>query len=316
MQKLDRGLTRRENSDEFAGAVLVARDGVVLLDKAYGFADLERRLPNTTSTRFQLASVAKTLTATAVMQLVVKGAIDLDAALPAYFADLPPAWQNVTVAQLLSHTSGIPDYFSFDEFETERDLTPEAILAAAYNYPLDFDPGTEFSYSNTGYVILGMLIEKVSGKSYAEFLRANVLDPAGMRDTGREDMVAPRAAGYRTYGEPAPMFPITNRLGDGDLYGTTGDLYKFDRALRDDTLLPRALREKMFTPVGNNHYGLGWEVQSWNGKRVLSHSGRINGFATEFLRFPDDDAVIVVLGNIESFDAVASAYELAAILFP
>lgn len=316
MQKLDRSLTRQTNAQEFSGVVLVARNGEIILKKAYGFADVKKEIPNTIDTRFQLASVSKTITATAIMQLVERGQINLEDPISTYLSSTPRTWRDITVEQLLAHTSGIPDYFSFDEFENEMNLTPDGIIRVAQTAPLDFEPGTAFEYSNTGFVLLGKIIENVSGKTYAQFLRENIFDPLQMDAMGRAEKNAPHATGYVSYGTPAQMFPITNALGDGDLYATVDDLYKFDRALSTEKILTRASREKMFASVGSNNYGLGWEVQKWNNKRVVSHSGGINGFATELMRFPDDDAVLILLSNLEDLDAPQTAFQLAEILFP
>lgn len=312
---MDAYFSARADADEFSGVVLVARNGEIILKKAYGMANVEKQIPNTTDTRFQLASVSKTLTATAIMQLVARGQLKLQSPISNQLPDTPRAWQTITVAQLLSHTSGIPDYFSFDAFDNEMNFTPDEIIRAAKNEPLDFDAGSDFEYSNTNYVLLGKIIENVSGKSYAEFLRENIFDPLQMNATGRAENNTPLARGYVAYAQSAKMFPITNALGDGDLLATADDLHKFDRALYDEKFLAREWREKMFAPVGKNNYGLGWEVGEWNGKRVVSHSGGINGFATELMRFPDDDAVIVILSNFETFDSTQAAYELAEILF-
>lgn len=311
---LDEHLTALAEMDEFSGVVLAARDGEIVLRQAYGFADVAREIPNTVETRFQIASVGKTLTATAIMQLVQRGQLHLQSPISNYLPDLPRAWRSVTVEQLLAHTSGIPDYFSFGEFENEMNLTPEGVITIAKKYPLDFDAGSDFEYSNTNYVLLGKIIENVSGETYAEFLRENIFDRLQMNATGRDENNAPLAVGYVAFAQPARTFPITNALGDGDLLSTVDDLYKFDRALYDENFLTRELRERMFAPIGKNHYGLGWEVETRHGKRIVSHSGGINGFATELMRFPDDDAVIIVLSNLEASDAAQTAYELAEIL--
>lgn len=315
MRKLDRYLTRRTNNDEFSGVALVAQHGTLLLEKAYGFADVDKQIPNTVETRFQLASVSKPLTASAVMLLVERGQVRLDAPISTYVADTPAAWHSITVQQLLSHTSGLPDYFSFDEFADELNLTTDGIIAVAKKYPLESEPGSEYLYSNTGYVLLGKLIENVSGQPYGAFLRENLFDPLQMAATGREENTM-TAVGYVRPNKPARMFPITNALGDGDVWTTVGDLYKFHRALQDGTILTPASREKMFTPIGENHYGLGWEVQTWNDRRVLSHNGSINGFVTELMRFPEDDTVIILLSNLETVDIVQTAWALAEIILP
>lgn len=315
-QKLDRYLTRRTKDKEFSGVVLVAQNGTVLLKKAYGFADATNKIPNTVDTRFQLASVSKPLTASAVMLLVERGQIKLEAPLSTYLNDMPAEWRTITVQQLLSHTSGIPDYFTFDEFTDELNLTTDGIIAVAKKYPLDFDPGTDYGYSNTGYILLGKIIEIVSGKAYGAFLRENLFDPLHMDATGRDENNTPLAIGYTSPDAPARMYPITNALGDGDFWTTVDDMYKFDRALHDGTILTPASREKMFTPIGENNYGLGWEVQTWNDKPVLSHSGGINGFATELMRFPEDDTVIIILSNFESADTVQMAWDLAKMVLP
>lgn len=315
-QSLERYLARQANRNHLSGVVLVARRGEILAHRAYGMADAGRNIANTTDTRFQLASLGKTLTATALMKLVAQNKINLRSPVSGYLPAIPPAWQNITVEQLLAHTSGIPDYFTFDEFADTKNLTADEILRVAKNYPLDFEPGAEFGYSNTGYVLLGKLIQVVSGQSYAEFMRRAIFDPLQMNATGRDDDNAPVARGYAAPDTPADVYPITNALGDGDFLSTAADLYKFDRALYDDQFLAPAWREKMFTPIGDNHYGLGWEVQTWNGKRVVAHSGGINGFDTQLMRFPDDDAVIILLSNNEAYDTTQAAWEMAALLFP
>lgn len=314
--QIDSYLTELAENDEFAGVVLVARGGDIILKKAYGPADYDKGIANTTDTRFQLASVAKTLTATAVMLLVERGQINLDAPISEYIADVPLAWRQITVTQLLSHTSGIPDYFSYDEFLTEKELTPDGVIAVAKTYPLDFAPGSQFEYGNTNYVLLGKIIERASGKTYGAFLREAIFDPLGMLATGREENSTPVAVGYSSFAERATIYPITNALGDGDLLSTVDDMYAFDRALYDDRLLTNESREKMFTAVGNNHYGLGWEVQDWKERRVLAHSGDINGFTGELLRLPDDDAVVIVLSNYGSFDSAGAAWAIAEMMFP
>lgn len=315
MQKLDKYLTRRVKSDDFAGVVLVAQGGTILLEKGYGFADSAKKIPNTTDTRFQLASVSKTLTATAVMTLVERGKLDLQAPVSKYLADTPKIWQSITLQELLSHTSGIPDYFTFDEFNGVFDLTPDGIIAVAKKYPLSFDPGTDYEYSNTGFVILGKIIENVTGMSYGAYMRQTIFDPLQMKATGRDENNIPLAVGYASHGRRAKIYPITNELGDGDFLSTVDDMYRFDRALYGETIVSKSVRERMFTSIGDNNYGLGWEVDTWKGKRVVSHSGGLNGFATEFMRFPDEDAVIIILSNLENFDATQAAWALAKIVF-
>ncbi len=314
-QELDSYLTAIADEDEFSGAVLVARNGEIVLERAYGLADVANQLPNTRETRFQLASAAKPLTATAVMMLVQQNKLALDTRISEYLPTSPETWQNVTVRQLLSHTSGIPDYFTFDEFDGEKNLTPDAIIAAAKTQPLEFGPGSDFDYSNTNYVLLGKLIETASGQSYGEFLRQNIFDPLDMTATGRDNGNEPTALGYLAYDEPAETSPITNALGGGDLYSTVGDMYKFDRALDGDHLLSAAAREGMYAG-GKYNYGLGWETQEWDGRRVVSHNGGIEGFRSQFTRLPDEDAVIIILSNLESFDTSQAAQDMLQMMYP
>lgn len=306
---------RRAEDQEFSGAALVARRGTILLEKAYGLADTQNNILNTVETRFQIASVSKTLTATAIMLLVERGKLNLQSPISTYLPNLPSAWSRVTVEHLLAHTSGIPDYLSFDEFTDPMNLTSDEVIRVAGTYPLDFEPGSEYEYSNSGYVLLGKIIESVSAQTYSDFLRQNIFEPLDMRATGRDRDNAPLAVGYASFDQPARTYLITNTLGDGDLLSTVGDLYKFDRALYGEALVPSAAREKMFTPIRKNNYGYGWEIQAWNGRRVVSHTGSMNGFASVLMRFPDDDAAIVLLSNIESFDAGQAAYEIADMLW-
>lgn len=314
-QAIDQYFSDQLAGGTFSGVVLVAHNDEMILHQAYGMADRERKVPNTDDTRFQIASVGKTITATAIMLLAARGEIDLHDPISTYLPETPKKWQDITVRQLLSHMSGITDYLSLDEFYDETHLTAEGILRGMKKHPLDFDPGSGYAYSNTNFILLGKIIEAVSGKTFAEFLRAHIFDPLGMNSTGRDDKNAPNAVGY-SEGAPDDVYDITNALGDGDLWVTTGDLYKFDRALRNDVFLARGWRERMFKPIDDNEYGLGWEAQTWNDKRYVYHNGSVPGFSTEFMRLPDDNAVIIILSNNYEFEAEDAAWDIAAMLFP
>jgi CubicO group peptidase (beta-lactamase class C family) len=292
----------------FMGAMLVARDGKILFENGYGWANAEWQVPNTARTKFRLGSVTKQFTAVAVLQLVEKGKIALDDPVSKYYAAAPEAWSKVTVFHLLTHTSGIPSYTGLPGFiqNKARDpLTPEAIVKLSHDLPLEFAPGEKFAYNNTGYVLLGYIIEKVSGMRYADYLRRNVFDPAGLADTGYDvsgEVLSRRASGYSGTVNAlrnCKYLDMTLPFAAGALYSTVEDLFRWDQALYSEKLISAASREKMFTPFKNN-YGFGWAITKSDGRLQQAHGGGIFGFNTYVLRSPEDRIYVAVLSNLES----------------
>lgn len=290
---------------EFMGAVLVARDGEILFDKGYGSANLEWKIANDGDTKFRLGSVTKQFTGVAILLLQERGKLTLDAPVKTYLPDAPAAWDKITVRHLLTHSSGIPNFTSFPDYGSTKTLpaTHATLIARFRDKPLDFAPGEKFSYSNSGYVLLSAMIEKLSGQSYAEFVAANLFKPLGMADTGYDShaMILPRrAAGYA----PAKDGPVntdyismTIPQGAGALYSTTRDLLKWQRGLYGGKLLKPASLATFRTPYKSG-YALGVGVQSADGVTTIEHGGGIEGFNTSLAYDPDRKITVVVLGNL------------------
>jgi len=292
---------------KFSGSVLAARDGKVLLSKGYGMANLELDVPNTPQTKFRLGSITKQFVTAAILQLEEKGKLSVADPVCKYVPDCPAAWGKITIHHLMSHTSGIPNFTSFPDYPKTWMLPsrPEQTLLRFTDKPLDFEPGTKWSYSNSGYILLGYILEKASGMRYEDYLRKNVLDPAGMADSGHdthEEILKNRATGYsRGSGEKwvnSAYHDMSIPIGGGDLYSTVEDMYKWDQALTPGRVLSGESLRRALTPV-KNRYGYGWGIDKQYGRPRYSHGGGINGFSTFFARFPEEKAVVVVLGNTD-----------------
>lgn len=295
----------------FSGTVLVARDGKPVFRKAYGLANWEWNIPNTPDTKFRIGSITKQFTATAILQLAEAGKLSVDDPVSKYYADAPAAWSGITIKHLLTHSSGIPSYTSIPHFfeqEARRDRTPEEIVKLTADKPLEFAPGSKFAYDNSGYVLLGYIIEKISGERYADYLQHHIFDPLGMTSTGfdvSETILPKRAAGYsRDKGKigNTAYLSMTEPFSAGSLYSTVDDLLIWDRALQAGKLLGPASFQAMFTDYGHG-YGYGWFVGNVLGHQHISHGGGINGFVTAFDRYPKDKLTVVVFSN-EDFASV------------
>src|SRR5687768_8808019 len=286
-------------AERFSGAILVARDGKVLVSKGYGMADVENDVPNTPETRLRLAPTTKQFTAAAVLLLQERSRLSVQDSVCKHVAPCPEAWQPVTIHHLLSHTAGVPNFTNFNEFpdymKTKREpTTVEALIGRFRDRPLDFKPGEKWIYSNSGYVLLGHVIEKVSGKSYESFMRENIFEPLKMTSTGydhTDEIVKRRAHGYA----PGPDGGVINAsyldmsipFSAGALYSTVGDLYLWDQALYGEKILKKSSLDAMFTAV-RNEYGYGFGVNKLFNRRLAAHGGGIEGFSTSIHRFPDE----------------------------
>lgn len=311
--------------NHFMGTAFVAKDGKVLLDKGYGFADIELNVPNAPGNKFRLGSITKQFTATAIMQLQERGKLSVTDPACKYLDPCPEAWKPVTIHHLLSHTSGIPSYTNMPEFMKPNfirvPLTPLEIVMLSKDKPLEFQPGEKWNYDNSGYILLGYIIEKVSGEKYANYVQSHIFFPLGMNDSGYDDprqLIMQRASGY-SLGPGggylnAYFIDMSLPYAAGSLYSTTADLYRWDRALYTEKVLSRKSWEAMTTLVKSS-YGYGLMMAAMAGHKQIGHGGGINGFSTYIARFPDDDAVVIVLSNVESGNATAVARGLAGILF-
>lgn len=309
-------------------SVAVVKDGKVVLAKGYGMANLELRVPATDETVYQLASVTKTFTATAVMLLVRDGKLSLDDKVTEKLSGLPSSWGGVTVRHLLNHTSGIKSYTSVKGFgETSRkDYSRREIIELVAKEPLEFEPGERWAYCNTGYFLLGMLIEEASGKPYADFMAERVFRPTGMDRTRVNDLhaiIPNRAQGYQWDGKElrnGEYVSPTQPFAAGALVSTVGDLVKWDAALSDHKLIDEATQDRMWQPTklskGEAGYGYGWSVGKANGHRMISHGGGIPGFSTELARFVDDKLTVIVLSNADGGHAGQLARGIAGHFVP
>ena len=292
-------------------SVAVIKDGKVVVAKGYGLSDVEKGTKATEKTVYQLASVTKQFTAMATLMLVEQGKLSLDAKVTTILPGLPEAWAPVTIRHLLTHTSGIKSYtdvFWAQKVADSRVFTADEILALVKDAPMQFAPGEKFAYCNTGYFLLGMVIEKVAGKPYGQFVAERIFKPLGMTASAYDDYadVRPiRAKGYRTVNgqtKPAERTHPSQPFAAGALVSTVLDLAKWDAALTARKLLKPASYEAMWTPMTLNDgkpstYGFGWIVDTYRGRPRQSHGGGISGFSTFIARFPDDKVTVVALVN-------------------
>jgi CubicO group peptidase (beta-lactamase class C family) len=320
-QRLESYLQACTEAEDFQGAVLVASHGQTLLAKGYGLANREHQVANTPQTRFRLGSITKQFTAMAVLILEEQGKLKLEDPVSQHLEDTPRAWEAITLQHLLSHTAGLPNFTSFPEYSKKWMLPspPAETIQRFIDKPLEFAPGEQFRYSNSGYIVLGAIIERASGQNYAEFLRKNIFQPLGMNDTGYdtyEEILPHRAAGYQRDGQGmknAPYLDMTQPHAAGALYSTVEDLKRWDEALNDGKLIAEKSFDKMYAPVKGN-YALGWQVTDRGARRQIAHGGGINGFATYLLRVPEEKLCIVVLSNVVPSPPGRMATDLAAIV--
>jgi len=303
----------------FMGTVLVARGPNVLFSKGYGFADLEWNVPNAPNTKFRLGSVTKQFTAASILLLEERGKLSVNDPVKKYLPDAPAAWDKITIFHLLTHTSGIPNFTSFPDypkFETFA-TTAEQLVARFRDKPLDFAPGENWSYSNSGYVLLTYLIEKITGAPYETFVRDNLFTPLGMKDSGYDSnsaVILHRASGYvlnKEQFENAGFVHMTVPQGAGALYSTTEDLLKWEQGLFGGKVLRPASLEKMTTPF-KNHYAFGLQVDSVGGHKAIEHGGGIQGFNTLLAYYPEDKLTVIALANVNGSAPGEIATKLAA----
>lgn len=317
IDKLDELVSMYSEYGKFNGSVLVSDQGKVIYKKGFGMANMEWDIPNQPNTKHRLGSITKQFTAMLILQLVAEGKLDLHAPITTYLPDYPKASGDIiTSHHLLTHTSGIPNYTAFPKFmeaESRNPYTPEEFVKTFADKALDFTPGEKFSYSNSGYFLLGVLVEKLSGKSYEQMLQDKIFIPLNMKDTGydnHEDILKNRATGY----EKSGVNYVNSRYLDmsipyaaGSIYSTVEDLYKWDQGLYTTSMLPEKYMTLYFKPhipdLGNGHYAYGWGVgyakigKSTDSIYAVGHGGGINGFNTNISRTTSDTSLIVLLNN-------------------
>jgi CubicO group peptidase (beta-lactamase class C family) len=291
-------------------ALAVVTNGTLAKVNAYGLANVELNVPAKPDTIFQIQSITKTFTASAVMLLVEEGKISLDDKITKYLSNLPELWTNITVRHLLTHTSGIKDYINEPTVNMRLDLSPMEVIDSLRKLPLNFQPGEQYSYCNTGYHILGMIIKKVTGKFWDDFVHERILEPLQMNETkvvNWSDIITNRAAGYGLNGGKLVngnfIAPTIVGYAGGGLRSTVLDLAKWDAALYTEKILKKSTLEQMWTPAKLNdgsldNYGFGWGITNHNGHKLVNHTGsHMTGFRTALMRYVDDKVTVIVFTN-------------------
>jgi CubicO group peptidase (beta-lactamase class C family) len=327
--KIEQYMQASVKVDHFMGSILVAQHGKIIVSQGYGMADMKAGIPNAPDTKFRIASVSKEFTAMAIMELQASGKLNIQDSVCKYVPDCPKDWAPITIYNLLTHTSGIPNLTSFPNYGTieAEQLTPTQLLADFENKPLNFAPGTKFSYSNSGYDVLGYIIKRVSDESYAEYLEKSIFGPLDMTDSGCDTShptAKDHAQGYRyspSGYEPARFVNMSVPFSAGALYSTVLDLYKWDQAVDAGKLIPNNLMDAMLTGhvakdgPGSAKYGFGWTISTEFGHKVIWHGGELEGFTSLNSWSPNNDAYVIVLDNMTSPDVLEIGHALAAILF-
>lgn len=295
----------------FMGSVLVARNGNIIFSKSYGMADLEWNIPNSSTTRFNIASITKQFTAASILLLEEHAKLRTDDLVKKFFPDAPPSWDKVTIYHLLTHTSGISNGAA-----TYEPGPPEKLVL--HDAPLNFQPGERWDYTNLGYIVLGYLVEKISGQTYEQFVRENIFKPLGMKDSGMMSFITViprRATGYWPGNngiENADRFDPRYGFSAGSLYSSTEDLLRWEEGLFGGKLLSSASLRKMITPFKSD-YGCGLYIRRVNGRLIVEHDGNNIGFNAVMAYYPEEKLATIVLGNLNGTVTAEITKALAAV---
>jgi CubicO group peptidase (beta-lactamase class C family) len=307
---------------DFSGALLLAEGDEVRLSEGYGWANIEQEISNTPQTSFYIGSLTKQFTAAAVLILHHRGEFALSDPICEHIPNCPDHWLEITIHQLLTHTSGLPDMSALYTGRNLRNIQYQLaeIVGWFMEPPLDFPPGDHFAYSNTGYLVLGYLIEEVSGQSYDSFVQQEIFDPLGMNDSGYLRDENELATGYRWYGQTAGWVNTTLASSAGGLYSTAEDLFRWVRGLHNAVILPQSLVDQMMAaqvtfneyasapPYESLGYGYAWFTGTRFDRRVAGHGGSYEGFRALIEYYPDEDVTIIVLTNLENASLSATTY--------
>lgn len=329
-EKIDDLLKRYNEYGLFNGSALVAENGKVIFKSGYGFANMEWKVPNTPDTKFRIGSISKQFTATIIMQLVEEGKIKLDGKLTDYLPNYrKDTGDKVTIHELLNHTSGILSYTSMPNVWSDslrNHYDQDYMIKHFHSGDLQFEPGTQYTYNNTGYYLLGVIAEKVTGKKLGQLLKERIFAPLEMTNTASEDdeiVIDKKASGYLKFGKSYrldPYFYMPNVLGAGQMYSTVEDMVKWDQVLYTNKILSEESKEKMFTPYLAN-YGYGWGISTDTIKgtneitKITAHSGGINGFNTFFIRLLKNKQMIAIFSNAGNAPLNEMAGEIINILY-
>jgi len=303
-------------------ALTIIQNGQVIKTAAYGLANLELNVRVNTNTVFEIGSITKQFTAAGILLLAQEGKLSVDDPVSKHLKHTPGPWTNILIRHLLSHTSGIKSYTGLAGFELTRHLTQEAFIAAIGALPLEFEPGASWKYSNTGFNLLGFIIENVSGQKYWDLMSERTLGPVGMnatRDRQPGAIIPNRAAGYEqtNHLHINRDYDLTDVLAAGAMVSTVGDLAKWNAVLNGESLLNSSSKEQMWRPVRLNNgqpakYGFGWFIESYEGHRNIGHGGSTSGFSASIQRFPDDGLAVILLTNTDEQVATRMARKIAS----
>ncbi|MEO7678415.1 MAG: serine hydrolase domain-containing protein [Verrucomicrobiota bacterium] len=307
-------------------ALTIVRGGKEIKTAAYGFANLELKAKTKPETVFEIGSVTKQFTAAGILLLAQDGDLTVDDKIAKFLPETPLAWTNITIRHLLTHTSGIKNYTGLNGFELTKHLTRQRFIEKLAPLPMDFEPGEKWKYCNSGYNLLGFIIEKVSGKKYWDFMGARVFGPLGMTSTTSRDparIVPNRADGYELQNSVLANrdYDLTDIFSAGEIVSTVGNLARWNSALHSDRLLLASSKEQMWTSGtlndGKMHgYGFGWRVEPFEGHKNIGHSGSTSGFSASLQRFPQDGIDVILLCNSgEEGVATRLARQIAAFYF-
>ena len=306
--KVDVLLKSEMQKHQIAGlSLMVVKNGRQIKAQGYGVANLEWNVPVTKETVFEIGSITKQFTAACILMLVQDGKLSLDDKISQHLANTPASWSNVTVRHLLTHTSGIPNYTVLDGFELTKHLTQEQFIQKLGVHPLAFQPGDAWAYCNSGFSLLGYIVENTSRQNYWDFLRARIFQPLGMTMTGNRTpgvIIPNRAAGYELARHVSINrdYDLTDIFSAGAIVSTVVDMAKWDAALNGEQLLTKASKEQWWTPAKLNdgkiqNYGFGWFLDPLNGHKDIGHGGATSGFSCSIQRFPDDGLSVIILCN-------------------
>jgi CubicO group peptidase (beta-lactamase class C family) len=290
-------------------ALLVVENGQPIKTQGYGVANLEWNVPVDKDTVFEIGSITKQFTAACILLLAEDGKLSVDDLISSHLKNTPPAWSKITIRHLLTHTSGIPNYTVLDGFELTKHLTQDQFIQKLGAYPLSFQPGDSWSYCNSGFNLLGFIVENASGKKYWDFIQERIFTPLGMTSTGNRTpgvIVPHRAAGYeRTGGHPINRdYDLTDIFSAGAIISTVVDMGKWNAALDGDKLLKESSKQLWWTPTRLNNgtiknYGFGWTLDPLGGHKNIGHGGATSGFSATIQRFPEDKLSLIILCNAD-----------------
>lgn len=326
--RLDTAIAKHYPANQPGAAVIVVKNGTTIFRKAYGLADIAKERPLTPDMSLRLGSITKQFTATAILMLADQGKLAVSDDIRKFLPDYPTDNKTITIEHLLTHTSGIVSYSGMHDFvaRSKTEMSVREMIDYFKDQPKEFDAGKRWSYSNSGYFLLGAIIEKISGLTYADFLTQSIFTPLGMNDTayeGRERTSVRHIEGYSRGKKgfaPSPALSMSQPYAAGALVSTVDDLARWDAAISSGKLLKESSWNKAFTPYTLNDgtvtkYGYGWEIGKLFGLKIISHSGRINGFTSEALRIPEEKLYVAVLSNTDvGNDAETVAVQAASIV--